>query len=472
MGPKCARILLVSALLAAGVAAWLAVGGAGSPPPLELNLSVVRDGDWATVRVENGSDCADESVHLLEAEWPFREWHPVQATLVAGEARVRADVDRALVAEIVVDGVKHRSPVEMLGRFHAAGAGLSDPDSTDPVFTFPQLACGVRAATGNLVLWLGLAGTEGAIVYNSSCRWDPCGFGQGWFGGPGELLLSVDPPCILRSDGSLVALRQEADGVYRSVGDDTPRCSGTWTRDSAGRFFFRSKTPTHVAEFVTDKPGDGRVLQPAWTQRLEDGCPFGPEIRWQREDSSESGSKSTVGVELDPAGAVVRIRSATGAVWSMEYLPDPPGVRLLSSVTAREVGHEEPAYAFRMEYDEDLRLVSVSDALNRRTDFVYDGQGRLTEVLRPDGHRWRIGYGEGEATTRIDGPQEYVRIYRFHPETGKCAIIEERGHERIRREFDVEGRVVLQRGPGDQEIRYSYFPDGSRKEAIRSGGMD
>jgi len=116
---------------------------------------------------------------------------------------------------------------------------------------------------------------------------------------------------------------------------------------------------------------------------------------------------------------------------------------VLVSISDRNGNMQELGYS-------EGKLVYVEDNFGRRTDFVYNDEGRISSLETPIGTFAYEHDGVGNLTG-VEDPSGGVRSYLYqdpndsHNLTG---VVDERGVEAGRYEYDVLDRAIVSEGGG------------------------
>ncbi|HAT2611329.1 TPA: RHS repeat protein [Kluyvera intermedia] len=267
----------------------------------------------------------------------------------------------------------------------------------------------------------------------------------------GEAVPSFPNTMPVAGYGTDSGIRLEAvwlahDPVYPDTLPVRPLVRYTYTpRGELAAVYDRSGTV--VRDFVYDAKHPGRMVAHRHTGR--------PEIRYR----------------YDAAGRVVEQRNPAGLSYTYGY--EKNHVVITDSLHRREVLHTEGEHGLKRvvreekadgstltrEFDNAGRLLAVTDAARRRTEYRLNvGSGNVTEIVPPDGRPVRFSYSDQRQLITTTGPDGL----------------------RSRSEYDALGRLITQTSRSGDVTRHEYAgaqsewpcatedPTGSRHEMTRS----
>ncbi len=108
----------------------------------------------------------------------------------------------------------------------------------------------------------------------------------------------------------------------------------------------------------------------------------------------------------------------------------------------------ESGLALTFDYNDEGYLVQVTDSVGRQVDYRYTG-GTLVEAASADDAKIRYTYDENKRLTATVNPREIT-------------VMEN--------EYDDEGRILLQKLPGDTEMQYQYHDEENRIDFTERNG--
>ena len=267
----------------------------------------------------------------------------------------------------------------------------------------------------------------------------------------GEAVPSFPNTMPVAGYGTDSGIRLEAvwlahDPVYPDTLPVRPLVRYTYTpRGELAAVYDRSGTP--VRSFTYDGTHPGRMVAHQFTGR--------PPVTYR----------------YDAAGRVVEQRNPAGLSYTYGY--EKNHVVITDSLHRREVLHTEGEHGLKRvvreekadgstltrEFDNAGRLLAVTDAAGRRTEYRLNvGSGNVTEIVPPDGRPVRFSYSDQRQLITTTGPDGL----------------------RSRSEYDALGRLITQTSRSGDVTRHEYAgaqsewpcatedPTGSRHEMIRS----
>jgi RHS repeat-associated protein len=232
--------------------------------------------------------------------------------------------------------------------------------------------------------------------------------------------------------------------------DATARCIRTWgdggiydhaiTYDTANRKTLVENSLGAVTLYQMDESG----------QVVSVTDPLGRVTAY--EYSADSGQKTK---EVDPAGAetlyeydragnLTKIVAPDGATIVIDYSPMNMPVRAVDAL-----GKE-----WHWGYDRQGRLVGRSDALDRRTQFHWDGPN-LIAVTDPSGQHTRLTYDSAGNLTALTTPDAAVSQWQYDGLGRVHTAIDAKGNAQ-RRERDALGRIVRVHEPDGNVRELAY----------------
>ena len=195
-------VIVVSAVMS--LVQFGRLGDDGKRPNVVARLRLTVDGSVSRIYVVSDDPAVDGDQTVLESSsWPFGEWRVVatgarlldsRAGFVPGQGGVRAFRGR-----VSVDGFTHLTNV-VIG---ANGDTRVREDEFDNetfvrVGSSKSLSCWIDARTGRAVVSVPLLGAYSSLQYRSGDSANWLGFGAGWGGAAGTLVLNCQPDRICK----------------------------------------------------------------------------------------------------------------------------------------------------------------------------------------------------------------------------------------------------------------------------------
>ncbi len=155
--------------------------------------------------------------------------------------------------------------------------------------------------------------------------------------------------------------------------------------------------------------------------------------------------------EFDVEGRLVR--QETQGQPPTQYVFDDQG-----QLTELLRGTGAEARSLRFAYDAKGRLSSTVDALGRSTQFEYDAEGNLTARIRPDGSLVRMGYDAQGRMTSFTPPGRSPFLLAHHANGRLSKFTWPLGTMVTHRTFDADGRLTRVTKPDGATVDLSYDP--------------
>lgn len=233
---------------------------------------------------------------------------------------------------------------------------------------------------------------------------------------------------------------------------------GAWVRTSRGD-----------AATTTTYDGFGRAVRTVNAVGVETRTRYDAEGRVVYESYPFEGS-ADIGTSLayDGLGRVTRRTHPDGSAVTYTY---GPGTVTIRDENGRETLHRVEAFGD----PDETRLVGVTDADARTWTYAYNGLGRLTDVVAPDGiaRTWRYHVlADGSGTDRLAA--------ETHPESGQTTYAYDEAGQLVRKtyargtvfdySYDANDRLRLV-AAGDSVTEITYEPGTDERRTMRLDGL-
>lgn len=480
MGSSAALLLLLGlgALMGLGIAVvcWMRPGDA-----IAVRLDVRLRGDVVEARVmnESGGVGSDVEYELRVVGWPsgtssvletgkrWAEWFPIPVPL-----------NRDVGLQAVTTGMNPcRSPLRFIGSL--GGLQASAEIAEDLRFPLDGAPVTVRPFDGRAWVAVMLEGT--GLVLQRDLGTSLLPGGGGWYLSRDERLLNSNPPCLVLSGGTIIALEEQLDMEPRSAATRLFRALPTPVRITASRTKQGAEgtrtvvaTPRRILTFDGADWGAGGILDPVEFRDIGPDGPSGPIVNCATTSSGNGGRRRvyrapgqrTLEVIEGDDGGVVEVRREGGPYWRIEASIDRETIRTTVSGRHEDEGVNAIVHEFRAE--KTGRLIEVHLAGTERFRVAYDDRGRVSEVSRNSGGRWLMSYGPAEGSRTMMDPLGSRTDFRFAID-GTCLTIERDGSPTLSRSRGTDGRIREERRPGGVTT-FEYDPNGSVRAVSRQVG--
>ncbi|MEW7848894.1 glycohydrolase toxin TNT-related protein [Massilia aurea] len=257
-----------------------------------------------------------------------------------------------------------------------------------------------------------------------------------------------------------------------------------------------------VLSDIISKQGENIVAHAGTQIDANSGC-----IRALWEIGNGKVVRQLAAYDIDEHGDLTRAQDENGAVWRYQYdrhlvtrYTDRTGrgmnlaydTSIDSGAKARAIREwaDDGSFDTRLEWDKNIRLTYVTDALGHETRYYYDIAGYTYRVVQPDGleewfyrddaknvvrhidadgsseHYRYDDHGNLLTHTRADGSQVHFEYDRQHRITG----IRDGEGGTWRRDYNVQGHMVEETDPLGNKTQYAYDKTGRPVEVVDAKG--
>lgn len=278
---------------------------------------------------------------------------------------------------------------------------------------------------------------------------------------------------LVRESGSASRRTFEFDRTGRVVSmNDANRNETTYDYNANGRLtsitdpsgqqlHFAYDTSNHISS-VTDSTGrtvsfgytDGRLTSA--TDPLNKTTTYGYDANGRLDAITDPRGSRFVDNDYDSQGRVTTQTDAEGNEWSVDYLPGE------TRVFPPEGGVQV------QEFDAENRLVAKTDEVGSRTAFSYDSEGNISEIVRPGGATWTLGYADRKIES-ISGPGGATESYAYNSQRLPSSYTDARG-ETWEYEYSPERDLTKVTDPLNNETTFTYRADGRLQTVTDANG--